>query len=265
MKEWLLHMTEAQRLYAIGLIDAMLAALGEPVDLPLVRASKWSRLTVHELPDRRSGASLSLSDGKVFLRTPLSPRRGRFAAELVGPACAPIDVIADGDVAVMLVTLVGWRTSLSARVTSETSVAVEAAAGDLTRLLRGIAHAQRPEWEMATLQSCVEDGHVVRLYGREPDGRQSRCRFSNRSRERGDGGMTAELVAEIDRVLDGWRHAHVVELERWRRYRLRFGATPKYCLSPIRDPMHTLRVLSALPSGARLTASGPPPGGARDA
>lgn len=255
MKDWLLHMTEPQRIYAVGLIDAMLAALGRPVDLPLVRASKWSRLTVHELPDRRSGASLALSNGRVFLRTPLSVRRGRFAAELVGPACAPIDVIADGDVAVMLVTLVGWRAALSARVTTATSAVVEATAGAMTGLLRGVVHVHRPDWEMATLQSSWTDGHVVRLYSRDTNGRQVRGLFSNRPSQHGHGGMTEDLVGEIDRILGDGAHAHVVELEKWRRYRLCFHATPDFLISPVGDPMLTLRALNALPSGARLASS----------
>lgn len=255
MSDWLLHMTEAQRTYAVRLIDAMLAALGEPVDLPLVRASRWSRLTVHGLLDRRSGASLALSNGRVFLRTPLSVRRERFAAELVGPACAPVDVIADGDVAVMLVTLAGWRAALSARVTSTTSAAVSATAGAMAGLLRGVVHAHRPDWEMATLQSSRENGHVVRLYSRDTNGRQVRDLFSSRPSDCGDGGMTRELVGEIDRILGDGANAHVVELERWRRYRLCFHATPDFLISPVGDPMLTLRALNALPPGARLASS----------
>ncbi len=125
MRDWLLHMTESQRTYAVGLIDAALDRLGTPFDMPPVRCPNWTRLTVRSLGDRRAGASVLLSRGKVFLRTPLSLRRGRFAAEITGRACSAVDVLADGDVAVMLVTLAEWRSALSSPVTAATTAEVE--------------------------------------------------------------------------------------------------------------------------------------------
>ena len=102
-------MTEAQRIYAVGLIDAMLVALDSPAHVPTARWSKTTTASVHSVPDRRPGASVILSRGDVILRTPMSPRRFKFAAELVGPACVPIDAVpsAESDVAAMRVTLAG--------------------------------------------------------------------------------------------------------------------------------------------------------------
>lgn len=251
MHDWLLHMTEAQRTYAVSLIDAVLDRLGTPFDLPPVRWHDRTRLTVQGLTDRRQGVRVSLSKGQVFLRTPLSLRRERFAAEITGPACAPIDVIAEGDVAVILATLAGWRSALSSPVTTETTADVEEMERAAKTLLRGIVHMHRPDWEMAALQSSRDNGHVVRVFSREPDGSQLGRRFTSRPNPRG-GGMTRELAAEIDRLGGGRAHAHVVELERWQRYRMCFEATPDYLVSPISDPMTTMRALNALPPDARL-------------
>lgn len=251
MRDWLLHMTESQRTYAVGLIDAALDRLGTPFDMPPVRCPNWTRLTVPSLGDRRAGASVSLSRGRVFLRTPLSLRRGRFAAEITGLACSAMDVLADGDVAVMLVTLAGWRSALSSTVTAATTTDVEEMERVSKTLLRGIVHMHRPDWEMAALQSSRDEGHVVRVFSREPDGSQLGRRFTSQPNPRG-GGMTRELAAEIDRIVGSRAHAHVVELERWKRYRLRMEATPDYLLSPTRDPMTTMRALNALPPDARL-------------
>jgi hypothetical protein len=251
MRDWLLHMTEAQRTYAVGLIDAVLDRLGTPFDLPPARGHNRTRLTVQGLADRRPGARVAFSKGQVFLRTPLSLRRDRFAAEITGPACAPIDVLADGDVAAILVTLAGWRSALSSPVTSETTADVDEMERAAKSLLRGIVHMHRPDWEMAALQSSRDDGHVVRVFSREPDGSQLGRRFTSRPNPRG-GGMTRELAAEIDRLGGGRDHVHVVELERWQRYRMCFEASPDYLVSPTTDPMTTMRALNALPSGARL-------------
>ncbi|CAB4955770.1 unannotated protein [freshwater metagenome] len=118
-------------------------------------------------------------------------------------------------------------------------------------LLRAVVHVHRPDWEMAALQSSRDEGHVVRVFSREPDGSQLGRRFTSQPNPRG-GGMTRELAAEIDRIVGSRAHAHVVELERWKRYRLRMEATPDYLLSPTRDPMTTMRALNALPPDARL-------------
>lgn len=252
MQEWLLHMTEAQRIYAVGLLDAVLDFLGSPVDIPPTRSPEWTRLSLTGLPDRRTGASVTLSRGKVFLRTPLSPKRRRLAAEIVGPACSPIDVIADGDVAVILVTLAGWRRVLSSAVTAETRADAEAMASAYTSLLRGAVHAHCSEWEMATVQSSREDGHVVKLFGRNVGGRQVCERFASKPGVRIDHVMSEELATELDRLRGDRPHAHVVELEEWQRYRLRFHCTPEYLVPPTRDAMTTLRALAALPPGARL-------------
>lgn len=255
MNDWLLHMTEDQRTYAVGLIDAMLAALSTASHLPLVRCDNWSRATVRLLADRRSGASVALSRGRVILRTPLSVRRNRLAAEITGPASASSDDLADGDVAVMLVTLADWRAALSSPVTTATTEDVQGIERAALLLLRGVAHAHRPNWEMAALQSSRQEGHVLQIYSRRPDGSQLGCRFKSRPMAPCEGGMTRELVGEIERILGERSHAHVVELERWKRYRMCFEATPNYCVSPTRDPMTTLRALNALPSGVRLTTS----------
>lgn len=252
MRDWLLHMTEAQRTYAVGLIDAVLDLLGTPIDLPPVRCANWTRLTLHGLADRRPGATVTLSRGRVFLRTPLSPRRNRFAAEITGPACAEIDVLADGDVAVMLVTLAGWRSALSAPVTTATTAEVEEMERASKMLLTGVVHMHRPDWEMAALQSSRDEGHVVRVFSREPDGSQLGRRFTSGPEAPSCAGMTRELVGEIDRIVGGRAHVHVVELERWQRYRMCFEATPDYLVSPITDPMTTMRALNALPPDARL-------------
>lgn len=254
MDEWHLHMTEAQRIYAVDLIDAMLVALDKPLHVPIPRWANATTVSVHSLPDRRPGASVSLSRGNVILRTPMSPRRFKFAAELVGPACIPTDAFpsADSDVAAMRVTLAGWRAALSSPVTDSASAKVGNIRSDITTLLRGAAHAHRPDWEMATLESSRDEGHAVKVYHREPDGRQVQSRFAARTSSKTDGGMTRELIDEIDRILGDSAHAHVVELDRWQRYRLRFHATPTYCVSPAQDPMLTLRAFNALPTGARL-------------
>lgn len=188
----------------------------------------------------------------------MSPRRFKFAAELVGPACIPTDAFpsADSDVAAMRVTLAGWRAALSSPVTDALSAKVGNMRDAVTTLLRGAAHAHRPDWEMATLESSRDEGHVVKVYHRELDGRQVQNRFTARTPSRNDGAMTKELIAEIDRVLGDRAHAHVVELKRWQRYRLRFHATPTYCLSHTQDPMLTLRALHGLPAKARLTPAG---------
>lgn len=251
MRNWLLHMTEAQRTYAVGLIDAVLDRIGTPFDPPPLRYPRCTRLTVTGLGDRRAGASVSLSQGKVFLRTPLSLRRDRFAAEITGPACDAIEVIAEGDVAIILTTLSDWRSVLSSPVTAEMKAGVEEMERAAKDLLRGIVDMHRPDWEMAALQSSRDDGHVVRVFSREPNGSQLGRRFTSRPNPRG-GGMTRELVAEIDRLGGGRAHAHVVELERWKRYRMCFEATPDYLVSPTRDPMTTMRSLNALPPDARL-------------
>lgn len=256
MSDWLLHMTEAQRVYAIDLIDAMLDALRTMDHVPTARWSNTATISIRTLPDRRSGASVSLSRGNVILRTPMSPSRLKFAAELVGPACPPIDVITDGDVAIILVTLVGWRVALSSPVTGEMTATVKEVRNALTTLLRGAVHAHRPDWELATLQSSREDGHVVEVFHRDPDRRQVKRRFTNRTLPETDGSMTRELVDEIDRILGARSHVHVVELDRWQRYRLRFQATPTYCMSPTPDPMLTLRTLHGLPARAGLTPAG---------
>ncbi len=73
----------------------------------------------------------------MFLRTPLSPRRNRLTAEVTGPACSPMDVIADGDVAVMIVTLVGWRAALAGSVSRSMALDAEEMERVSTRLLRG--------------------------------------------------------------------------------------------------------------------------------
>lgn len=248
MNGWLLHMTEDQRTYAVGLIDAMLAALSTVSHLPLVRCDNWSRATVRALADRRSGASVALSRGAVILRTPLSIRRNRLAAEITGPVS-----ISGDDVAVMLATLAGWRAALSSPVTTATRADVQGIESAALLLLRGVTHAHRPDWEMAALQSSRQEGHVLQIYSRRPDGSQLGCRFRSRPMSPCEGGMTRELVGEIERILGERSHAHVVELERWKRYRLRFDATPCYCVSPTRDAMTTLRALNALPPGARVT------------
>lgn len=255
MRDRLLHMTEAQRTYAVGLLDAVLDQIGTPFDPPPSRCPRCTRLTVAGLGDRRAGASISLSRGRVFLRTPLALRRDRFAAEITGPACDALDVVVEGDVAIVLATLAGWRSALSSPVTSETTAEVEEMERASKALLRGIVHMHRPDWEMAGLQSSVDDGHVVRVFSREPGGGQLGRRFTNRPPPRG-GGMTRELEAEIDRIVGTRAHAHVVELKRWRRYHLRFDATPDYVVSPTRDPMTTMRALNALPPDARLTPGG---------
>lgn len=257
MNEWLLHMTEAQRVYAVDLIDAMLVALDKPVHVPIPRWANTTTVSVHSLPDRRPGASVSLSRGNVILRTPMSPRRFKFAAEIVGPSCHPIDAVpsADGGVGVMRVTLAGWRAALSSPVTDAASAKVGNMRSAITTLLQGAAHAHRPNWEMATLQSSRDDGHAVKVFHREPDGRQMQSRFTDQGPSRKDGGMTRELIDEIDRILGDSAHAHVVELDRWQRYRLRFHATPTYCLSPTQDAMLTLRAFNALPAGAGLVST----------
>lgn len=255
MRDWLLHMTEAQRTYAVDLLDAVLDRVGTPFDPPPSRCPRCTRVTVAGLGDRRAGASISLSRGRVFLRTPLSLRRDRFAAEITGPARAPVDVLAEGDVAVMLATLAGWRSALSYPVTTATTAEIDEMERTSKMLLRGAVHMHRPDWEMAALQSSREDGHVVRVFSREPGGGQLGRRFTSRTNPRGVG-MTRELAAEIDRIVGDLAHAHVVELERWRRYHLRFDATPDYLVSPTRDPMTTMRALNALPPGARLTSGG---------
>lgn len=253
-ERWLLHMTEAQRIYAVGLLDAVLDLLGSPIDIPPVRSPEWTRLSLTDLPGRRTGASITLSRGRVFLRTPLSPKRRRFAAEIVGPACSPINVIADGDVAVILVTLAGWRRVLSSAVTAETRADADAMATAYTSLLRGAVHAHCSDWKLATVQSSREDGHVVKLFGRDAEGRQVGERFASKPGVRIDHVMSEELAAEMDRLGGSRSHAHVVELEEWQRYRLRFHATPEYLVPPTRDAMTTLRALAALPPGARLAA-----------
>lgn len=253
-ERWLLHMTEAQRIYAVGLLDAVLDLLGSPVDIPPVRSPEWTRLSLTDLPGRRTGASVTLSRGRVFLRTPLSPKRRRFAAEIVGPACSPIDVIADGDVAVILVTLAGWRRVLSSAVTAETRADADAMASAYTSLLRGAVQAHRSDWELATVQSSCEDGHVAKIFSRDQGGCQVKSRFGSRPTARTDGGMMRGLVDEFERIAGNRTHAHVVELERWHRYRLCFHATPTYLVSPTPEAMLTLRALNALPSGARLIA-----------
>lgn len=258
MNDWLLHMTEAQRIYAVDLIDAMLHALRTMELVPTARWSNTTSLSVRCLPDRRSGASVSLSLGKVILRTPMSPRRLRFAAELVGPACPPIDGLIDGDVAVILVTLLEWRTALSPPLTSAMCADAEEMKRAYTGLLRGIVDAHRSDWELASLQWSREDGHLVRVFIRTPEGRQLGIRFANRPTARTDGTMTPELASEMDGILRGRNQAHVVELDRWQRYRLRFHATPDYLVSPTRDPMLTLRALNALPPGARLVPARAP-------
>ncbi len=255
MRDWLLHMTEAQRTYAVGLIDAVLDRIGTPFDAPPARWANWTQVTVHGLADRRSGVRVVLSRGTVILRTPLSPKRDRFAAELTGPACTPMEAGA-GDIGVMIATLVKWRAALAAPVTAATTAQAEEMESAAIRLVRGVVHAHRPDWEMATLGSCRDDGHVLSVYSREPNGSQLGRRFTDRPAIRTGSGMTLELVAEIDRMFGGHCHAHVVELERWKRYRLCFDATPTYCVSPTRDPMTMMRALNALPPGARLM-SGP--------
>jgi len=258
MDEWLLHMTEAQRTYAVDLIDAMLVALDKPVHVPIPRWANATTVSVHSLPDRRPGASVSLSRGNVILRTPMSPRRLKFAAEIVGPSSHPTDAFptAGSDVFAMRVTLAGWRAALSSPVMDAARAKVGDMRSTITTLLRGAAHAHRSDWEMATLESSRDEGHVVKVFHREPDGRQVQSRFTDRTSSRTDGGMTHELIAEIDCILGDSAHAHVVELERWQRYRLRFHATPTYCLSPTQDPMLTLRALHGLPARARLTPAG---------
>lgn len=259
MDEWLLHMTEAQRIYAVDLINAMLLALDRPVHVPTARWSNATTVSVHSLPDRRPGASVSLSRGNVILRTPMSPRRFKFAAELVGPSSHPTDAFptAGSDVFAMRVTLAGWLAALSSPVTDSVSAKVGNIRSDITTLLRGAAHAHRPDWEMATLESSRDEGHAVKVYHREPDGRQVQSRFAARTSSKTDGGMTRELIDEIDRILGNGAHAHVIELDRWQRYRLRFHATPTYCVSPTRDAMLTLRAFNALPADARLATANP--------
>ncbi len=68
--------------------------------------------------------------------------------------------------------------------------------------------------------------------------------------------MTPELVTAIDLILGDRSHAHVVELTRWRRYRMCFDATPSYFVSATRDPMLTLRALNSLAPDARLVEAG---------
>ncbi len=254
MDEWLLHMTEEQRLYAVDLIDAMLVALDKPVHASIPRWANTTTVSVHSLPDRRPGASVSLSRGNVILRTPMSPRRLKFAAEIVGPSCIPTDAFpsADGEVATMRATLAGWRNALSSPVTDAANAKVRNMRSAITTLLRGAAHAHRPDWEMAALDSSRDEGHAVKVFHREPDGRQVQSRFAVRTSSNTDGAMTQALVDEIDRILGNSAHAHVVELDRWQRYRLRFHSTPTYCLSPTRDAMLTLRAFNALPAGAQL-------------
>lgn len=254
-KKWLLHMTEAQRIYAVGLLDAVLDFLGSPVDILPTRSPEWTRLSLTGLPGRRTGASVTLSRGRVFLRTPLSPKQRRFAAEIVGPACSPIDVIADGDVAVILVTLAGWRRVLSSAVTAETMADADAIASAYTSLLRGAVHAHCSDWEMATVQSSRKDGHVVKLFGRDAEGRQVGERFASKPGVGIDHVMSEELAAEMDHLGGSRSHAHVVELATWQRYRLRLHATPEYLISPTQDPLLTLRAFNALPAGAQLSAS----------
>lgn len=257
MDEWLLHMTEAQRVYAVDLIDAMLAALDKPVHVPIPRWTNTTTVSVHSLPDRRPGASVSLSRGNVILRTPMSLRRLKFAAEIIGPSCPSTAAVpgTDGDVAAMRATLAGWRTALSSPVTDAARAEVGTMSSAVTTLLRGAAWAHRPDWEMATLGSSRDEGHVVKVFHREPDGRQVQSRFAARTSSKTDGAMTQALVDEIDRILGNSAHAHVVELDRWQRYRLRFHATPTYCLSPTQDAMLTLRAFNALPAGARLVST----------
>ncbi len=258
MDKWLLHMTEAQRIYAVELIDAMLVALDKPVHVPIPRWANTTTVSVNSLPDRRPGASVSLSRGNVILRTPMSPRRLKFAAEIIGPSSHPTDAFptAGSDVFAMRVTLAGWRAALSSPVTDAAGAKVGTMSSAITTLLRGAAHAHRPDWEMATLQSSRDEGHVVKVFHREPDGRQVQSRFTDQGPSRKDGGMTRELVDEIDRIVGDSAHAHVVELDRWQRYRLRFHATPTYCASPTPDPMLTLRAMHGLPARARLTPAG---------
>lgn len=257
MDEWLLHMTEAQRIYAVGLIDAMLVALDKPMHVPIPRWANTTTISVHSLPDRRAGASVSLSRGNVILRTPMSPRRLEFAAEIIGPSSHPTDAFpsAGSDVFAMRVTLAGWRAALSSPVTDGARAKVGIMRNAVTTLLRVVAHAHRPDWEMATLESSRDEGHVVKVFQREPDGRQVQNRFAVRTSSKNDGAMTQELVDEIDRILGDSAHAHVVELDRWQRYRLRFHATPTYCLSPTQDVMLTLRAFNALPAEARLVST----------
>lgn len=252
MDHLLLHMTEAQRTYAVELIDAVLCVLVTAPRSRLIHGPGWSRLDVFELPGRRAAASLTLSNGTMFLRTPLTPRRNRFAAELVGPAGGAMGPEPDGGVAVMITTLAEWRARLSAPVTDATSGAVEKMAVAAVALLRGVVHAHRPDWELACLQSSTECGHVLRVWSRRPDGSQVRHVFTSGSSVREEGGMTPELVGEIGRIIGERGHAHVVESTQWRRYRLRLEATPRYLVSPTPDAMTTLRALGALPPQARL-------------
>ncbi len=257
MDKWLLHMTEAQRIYAVELIDAMLVALDKPVHVPIPRWANTTTVSVNSLPDRRPGASVSLSRGNVILRTPMSPRRLKFAAEIIGPSSHPTDAFptAGSDVFAMRVTLAGWRAALSSPVTDATSAKVGNMRSAIMVLLRGAAHMHRPDWEMATLESSRDEGHAVKVLHREPDGRQVQSRFAVRTSSKTDGAMTQVLVDKIDSILGNSAHAHVVELDRWQRYRLRFHATPTYCLSPTQDAMLTLRAFNALPAGARLVST----------
>lgn len=254
MDDWLLHMTEAQRIYAVDLIEAMLVALDKPLHIPIPRWANATTVSVHSLPDRRPGASVILSRGNVILRTPMSPRRFKFAAEIIGPSSHPTDAFptAGSDVFAMRVTLAGWLAALSSPVTDAVGAKVGTMRSAVTTLLRGAAHAHRPDWEMATLESSRDEGHTIKVFHREMDGRQVQSRFAAQTSSKTDGGMTQELVDEIDRILGNSAHAHVVELDRWQSYRLRFNAIPTYCVSTTRNPMTTLRALNVLPSGARL-------------
>lgn len=189
----------------------------------------------------------------------MSPRRFKFAAEIIGPSSHPTDAFptAGSDVFAMRVTLAGWLAALSSPVTNAVGAKVGEMRSAVTTLLRGVAHAHRPDWEMATLESSRDEDHAVKVYHREPDGRQVQNRFAARTSSKTDGGMTRELVDEIDRILGNSAHAHVVELDRWQRYRLRFHATPTYCAFPTRDAMAMLRAFNALPAGARLVTANP--------
>ena len=148
MDDWLLHMTEAQRIYAVDLIEAMLVALDKPLHIPIPRWANATTVSVHSLPDRRPGASVILSRGNVILRTPMSPRRFKFAAEIIGPSSHPTDAFptAGSDVFAMRVTLAGWLAALSSPVTDAVGAKVGTMRSAVTTLLRGAAHAHRPDW-----------------------------------------------------------------------------------------------------------------------
>lgn len=98
----------------------------------------------------------------------------------------------------MRATLAGWRNALLSPVTDAASAKARNMRSAITTLLRGAAHAHRPDWEMAALESSRDEGHAVKVFHREPDGRQVQSRFAVRTSSNTDSAMTQALPCDAD-------------------------------------------------------------------